>query len=407
MSSWSPAWESIPLRTVAEFRNGINFDASNRGQGIKVIGVANFQNNVDVPYAELNEINPAGVVRDEDLLRENDFVFVRSNGNRALIGRSLFVRNLPCSVTHSGFTIRLRFQSETIAPDFFAQVFRSSIIRDEISGLGSGTNISNLSQQILGNLMIPVPPLAEQRKIATILSTWDEAITLTRQLIAALQRRKQALMQLLLTGAVRFSEFEGGWTDIRLGDFLTPTLRKVEKPTTPYYALSLRNRGQGTLVRYVEDPNAVEMDYLYEVKEGDLIVSITFAWEGSIALVGSEGDGKLVSHRFPTYVFNKAKVSASFFKYLMTLDNFFFQLGLISPGGAGRNRVLSKRDFLNLVVSIPELDEQEHIGAILAANDEYIAGIEQYLTQLQQQKRGLMEQILTGAVRVAGEISNG
>ena len=58
-------------------------------------------------------------------------------------------------------------------------------------------------------------------------------------------------------------------------------------------------------------------------------------------------------------------------------------------------------------MSIPELDEQEHISAILAANDEYIAGIEQYLTQLQQQKRGLMEQMLTGAVRVAGEISNG
>ena len=89
-------------------------------------------------------------------------------------------------------------------------------------------------------------------------------------------------------------------------------------------------------------PNAVEMDYLYEVKEGDLIVSITFAWEGSIALVGSESVGKLISS-FSTYVFNKAKVSASFFKYLMTLDISSFSWGL--PGGAGRNRVLSKRDF--------------------------------------------------------------
>ena len=59
-----------------------------------------------------------------------------------------------------------------------------------------------------------LPPLAEQRKIAAILSTWDEAITLTHQLIAALQRRKQALMQLLLTGAVRFPEFDDEWETV-------------------------------------------------------------------------------------------------------------------------------------------------------------------------------------------------
>ncbi|MEO8394359.1 MAG: restriction endonuclease subunit S [Chloroflexota bacterium] len=217
MGNWSPTWETIPLRSVVEFRNGINFAASNRGRGIKVIGVSDFQNNLDVPYDDLDEINPEGVVRDEDLLQENDFVFVRSNGNRGLIGRSLFVRNLPCPITHSGFTIRLRFQSDAISPDFFAQIFRSSMIRDEISGLGSGTNISNLSQQTLGDLVVPLPSLAEQRKIAAILSTWDEAITLTGQLIAALQRRKQALMQLLLTGAMRFPAFkDGAWKKEKL-----------------------------------------------------------------------------------------------------------------------------------------------------------------------------------------------
>ena len=68
-------------------------------------------------------------------------------------------------------------------------------------------------------VQVSLPPLAEQRKIAAILSTWDEAITLTGQLIAALQRRKQALMQLLLTGAVRFPEFEDTeWEEAELGE---------------------------------------------------------------------------------------------------------------------------------------------------------------------------------------------
>jgi len=164
--------------------------------------------------------------------------------------------------------------------------------------------------------------------------------------------------------------------------------------------LSLRNRGQGTLVRFVKDPTSVEMEHLYEVREGDLIVSITFAWEGSIAIACSDADGKLVSHRFPTYVFDKSKVNPDFFKHLMITDDFFFQLGLISPGGAGRNRVLSKKDFVQLTVNVPELAEQMKIGGLLSAYDEYIDGFESYLTQLTTQKRGLMQQLLTGTVRI-------
>ena len=76
---------------------------------------------------------------------------------------------------------------------------------------GTSGSMKNISQEAFLSIAIAIPPLAEQRKIAAILSTWDEAITLTHQLIAALQRRKQALMQLLLTGAVRFPEFDGEW----------------------------------------------------------------------------------------------------------------------------------------------------------------------------------------------------
>jgi len=272
--------------------------------------------------------------------------------------------------------------------------------QEDFEGLATQNAQKNINLETLRPFKILIPPLPEQRAIAAILSTWDEAITLTTRLIDALKRRKAALMQLLLTGEVRFSEFDGAWEEIRLGDFLKLNLRKVAKPNNPYYALSLRNRGQGTLVRFVKDPTSVEMEHLYEVRGGDLIVSITFAWEGSIAIARSDADGKLVSHRFPTYVFDKSKVNPDFFKHLMITDDFFFQLGLISPGGAGRNRVLSKKDFVQLTVNVPELAEQMKIGGLLSAYDEYIDGFESYLAQLTTQKRGLMQQLLTGAVRV-------
>ena len=89
-------------------------------------------------------------------------------------------------------------------------------------------------QRISCDSKYSLPPLAEQRKIAAILSTWDEAITLTGQLIAALQRRKQALMQLLLTGAVRFPEFEDEWEEAKLGKYVQI---EAEDSTETEYAL--------------------------------------------------------------------------------------------------------------------------------------------------------------------------
>ncbi|MBK8905353.1 MAG: restriction endonuclease subunit S [Anaerolineaceae bacterium] len=202
-------WPITKLGNIAEFRNGINYNKDNAGVGIKVIGVGDFQNYTFPRFDTLSQINPEGIVSDDDYLQENDIIFVRSNGNKKLIGRSLLIKGINEKVTFSGFTIRLRFTSNELLPIFYAYLFQSSLIRHALSHQGGGTNISNLNQQILKNLNVPVPRLAEQRKIAEILGTWDEAIAQVAQLTAALQQRKKGLMQRLLTGQVRFPEFEG------------------------------------------------------------------------------------------------------------------------------------------------------------------------------------------------------
>lgn len=169
-------WPTVRLGELAEFRNGINYNKNSFGSGMKVIGVKDFQDFTKPRYAELEEINPDGVVTEANLLHEGDVLFVRSNGNRELIGRSLFVSNLPTSVTHSGFTIRTRFVSPTSDPLFYAYLFRTRIIRDGLTAHGGGTNIANLNQEILGNLRVPVPPLTVQRRIARVVAAYDDLI---------------------------------------------------------------------------------------------------------------------------------------------------------------------------------------------------------------------------------------
>lgn len=247
---------------------------------------------------------------------------------------------------------------------------------------------------------IYLPPPSEQRAIATILGTWEDAITVTQALIEALQTRKQSLMQRLLTRQVRFPGFNEEWEEKKLADFLTLQLRKIEKPDATYKRLGIRSHGKGIFITEDADPDDITMEHLYEVKENDLIVNITFAWEGAIALVEKCHEGGLVSHRFPTYEFDTSKVIPQFFKYLALTQEFFFRLGLISPGGAGRNRVLSKTDFLKLEVKTPSVEEQRRIANIFEATQKQIMRFGDYLAKLKEQKHGLMQQLLTGQIRV-------
>jgi type I restriction enzyme S subunit len=188
-------WKKVPLETLAEFRNGINYSKDNFGKGAKVINVKDFQDLSLAPFEDLDEINPNGVVKEDSFLNEGDIIFVRSNGNRQLIGRSLFVSKPPKNVTHSAFTIRTRFVSKQAFPRFFAYVFRSNIIRQYLSAYGSGTNISNLNQKILSNLEVPLPPFCEQQKIATTLSTYDDLIENNTRRIEILEQMAKLIYE--------------------------------------------------------------------------------------------------------------------------------------------------------------------------------------------------------------------
>ena len=178
---------------MAEFRNGVNYNKNSFGEGVKVVGVSDFQDYTKPRYADLDQINPEGIVTQRNILHDGDIVFVRSNGNRELIGRSLFIQQPPEEVTHSAFTIRLRFNSSDVYPKFYAYCFRTPLIRKGLTAYGGGTNISNLNQDILGALEVPFPPLTEQQRIAEILSAYDDLMENNQRRIQLLQEMARAL----------------------------------------------------------------------------------------------------------------------------------------------------------------------------------------------------------------------
>ncbi|MGF7009822.1 type I restriction enzyme S subunit [Lachnospiraceae bacterium PF1-22] len=193
--------------------------------------------------------------------------------------------------------------------------------------------------------------------------------------------------------AIRFKGFTGNWEQRKLGELVEQVIREVPKPEGSYYRMSVRSHAKGTFRQFVDDPQKVAMDKLFVVRENDLVVNITFAWEHAIAVVPPENDGLLVSHRFPTYRADGIS-DIDFLRYLVAREDFRRKLEYISPGGAGRNRILNKKEFLNLKVIVPETtSEQKIIGRILNKIDNLITLHQRELDLMKQQKRSLLSKM--------------
>jgi type I restriction enzyme S subunit len=203
----------------------------------------------------------------------------------------------------------------------------------------------------------------------------------------------------VLEPKLRFPEFRGApkWTEKPLEEILSPIVREREKTVEAYTGLGVRSHGKGTFLKNFENPAKNSMEYLYEVQCDDLIVNITFAWEGAIAIAKPSDTGALVSHRFPTYVFKRHAAIPDFFRYIILDKHFVHKLGVISPGGAGRNRVLNKNDFLKLKVILPEVSEQQRISDCLTNLDELIDTHGQQLDALKAHKKGLLKELFPRA----------
>jgi type I restriction enzyme, S subunit len=186
-------WRTVSLGDLGDFRNGLNYTASHTGTGLRIIAVKDFCNRNRPDISSLDEINPAGLSVEKALLHRHDLVFVRSNGNKALVGRSMFVDEEYENLSFSAFCIRFRPDVSKVHPMFVAYFARSPLFREVLSSLSRGTNINNLSQPILRQLRVPVATRQVQTRIVDILSGYDDLIENNRRRMALLEEGARQL----------------------------------------------------------------------------------------------------------------------------------------------------------------------------------------------------------------------
>lgn len=265
-------------------------------------------------------------------------------------------------------------------------------------------NQDNLNIELIKNFDIHLPPKDEQQKIAEILGAWDSAIEKTRALIVAKEQQKKALMQQLLTGKKRFREFEGAeWKGYHYGDLVKEVRRHVEFDDDQFYPLiSVRRRSGGLFHRESLHGHQIKTKDLRLARKGDFLISKMQVLHGATGLTTEEFDNMFISGSYIALVpKDKNKLDIEFFNWLSKTPLFYRHTFIASYGVTIEKMTFEFKYFLTLKVRIPgSIREQQKIAEVLQTADREIALLNQKLSALQQQKKGLMQKLLTGKVRV-------
>lgn len=167
-------WPTKPLLEMGHCKNGMNFHTGDSGIEIHCLGVGDFKDysvidgTDNLPTVSLNEMPT-----EESMLRNGDIVFVRSNGNKALVGRCLVIYPHNTPTTYSGFCIRYRLRSNEVNVAYLLHVLKTESMRKMMTGRGA--NIQNLNQQMLAALDIPTPPIEVQEQFAAFVEQTDKS----------------------------------------------------------------------------------------------------------------------------------------------------------------------------------------------------------------------------------------
>jgi type I restriction enzyme S subunit len=388
------------------FRNGLNFKQADVGEAIKIVGVGDFQaRSTLVDTSELATISVSGSVRETDLLQDGDLLFVRSNGNKALIGRCLYFPSVKERLSFSGFTIRGRIDSTKVLPEFSSYLVRADHVTAQFFQGGSGTNISNLSQEILSDVCVTIPRPLEQERISKLLLTWDKAISATEKLLANSRRQKQALMWGLLSGKRRFVSPAGSWQYVDFDRVFERITRKNSICNDNVLTIS----GQHGLIG--------QRDYFNKSVASDNLSGYTLLEWGDFAYNKSYSAGYPMGAIKPLLAYDAGVVSSLYLCFRLRanvdadLDFFrhYFEAGLLNEEISGiaqegaRNHGLlnvSVTDFFKLRLHIPPAPVQRKIAEAINVAEAEERWFEQELIRFQTEKRALMQQLLTGKRRV-------
>ena len=374
-------WHRLALSDVMSVRQGLQIAISKR---LKV------PTNTSKEYITIQSIKKTEQLREyveaptKRVTCNREDVLMTRTGNTGIVVTDVE------GVFHNNFFL-MDFDRQRIDKVFLVNYLRSPRVQHLILTKAGASTIPDLNHKDFYSIEFPLAPLPEQRKIANILGTWDKAISTTERLIDNSKQQKKALIQQLLTGAHKGKRllddsgkpFEGEWKRVELGkllDYKQPTPYLVK--STEYsneYPTPVLTAGKTFILGYSNEDFGIFKEELPAIIFDDFttaskFVDFPFKAKSSAMKILVAKDG----------------VSIKYIYEAMQVLNY--------PIGGHQRHWISI--FANLVIGLPSPEEQQKIAAVLTNADKEVELLEQQLADLKQEKKALMQQLLTGKRRV-------
>lgn len=402
----------MPLSKAFHLQSGYAFKSElfSADQGVPIVRISNLP--IDNKYVDLSDCvyYPASEnIKQQFIVHKKDLLIAMSG---ATTGKTA-IYNYSYNAFLNQRVGVFKQTSDKVCYQYLQAIVESQLFTTRLQPLLIAGAQPNISPSDIENMIFPFPPLAEQRKIAEVLGVWDEAIEKQARLIEKLALRKRALMQRLLSAKLRLPGFSEPWEKVKLGDighFLSSNT--LSRDCLNEQIGNIKNIHYGDIliklptivdasfihIPYVNDDVIVKSDYL---KNGDIIFADTaedYTVGKAIEIINIQAIP--VTSGLHTIPFRpKSGIFVNrFLGYYVNSTDYRRQLQPLIQGIKVYS--ISKTALCKTTLKIPTLSEQTAIAEVLTAADREIELAKEKLERLRRQKRGLMQQLLTGKKRV-------
>lgn len=418
-------WDVTSMGELFTFQNGVNADKAAYGKGMPFINVLEVITHSTLTLNRIpGRISLSPQTTNIFKVQSGDVLFNRTSETQEEVGLSSVYKD-DQEVVFGGFVIRARPRDNSLTSSFSCYALRSSSIRKQIISRGQGAVRANIGQQELSKVQAFVPPLPEQEAIAAALSDADALIESLEQLIAKKRQIKQGAMQELLTGKRRLPGFADGTTgykqtevgvipedwEVKQISDMNPFVTSGSRGWAAFYSnqgasfIRITNLSRNTIYLDLEDlrlvnlpKDACEGDRT-QLQECDVLISIT-ADIGIIGYVTSDfPKPAYINQHIALVRFDLSDTNPQFVSYFLASEKPQKRFRALTDSGAkaGMSLITVKKMHLALP---PTKAEQDAIAKVLSDMDTEIAALETKLAKARQIKQGMMNNLLTGKIRL-------
>lgn len=393
------------INTTSFSRNLLNYDADNK---LFYIHYGDIHATYKKPLLDFEiETNIPRLNSDVELpnsiqyLQDGDVIIADASEDYEGVGEAIEIKNLNGKAAISGLhTFALRDLDNKTVPGFRTYIFKNPNVKKALKTIATGSKVYGVSKGNIQKFKIVLPPLPEQQKIASILNTWDLAIASQEKLIAKKQKLKKGLMQQLLTGKKRFPEFTKKWNEVRLGEIgevisgLTYSPSDVRKEGL----LVLRSSNIKNRLLKLEDKVYVRSDIenYNKVLKNDILICVR---NGSKPLIGKNIiiSSEMENQAFGAFMSVFRSEINEFLFHLFDTD--VYRREIHKNLGATINSI-NTGNLKKFKFNIPSIEESKKLTEFFNSLDNEINFLTTGLNELKYQKKGLMQQLLTGEIRM-------